>query len=33
MNYEIGKITKEVIKILELNYKEEIPNYFYEYNA
>ena len=25
MNYEIGKITKEVIKILGLNYKEEVP--------
>ena len=25
MNYEIGKITKEVIQILGLNYKEELP--------
>lgn len=25
MNYEIGKITKEVIQILGLNYKQELP--------
>lgn len=32
MNYEIGKITKEVIKILNLDYEEEIPIFIGEAN-
>lgn len=32
MNYEIGKITKEVIKILDLDYEEEIPIFIGEAN-
>ncbi len=33
MNYEIGKITKEVIKILRLEYKEELPIFIGESNV
>ena len=32
MNYEIGKITKEIIKILKLNYKNELPIFIGESN-
>ena len=32
MNYEVGKITKEVIDILHLNYKDELPIFIGESN-